>query len=102
MATILLRLDKQVSRLEVVGSLDNSCAEEFQGLMNDFLEADSCKLLLDLKQAPTINSRCLGKLLLAREGFAERGKELEISGCSEDLFETFQRLRLDLIVPISR
>ena len=85
---------KTVSKEEVIlavnGSLTGETTNEFQRQVEELSAGSWNKITLDLSQTVSINSSALGKILLFRKQLAERERTLQIRGCSEALFKTFQ------------
>jgi anti-anti-sigma regulatory factor len=59
-------------------------------------------ITLDLSEVNSINSSCIGKILLYRKKLSEESRTIRIKGCSETLYSTFQLIKFDKLVPIER
>ncbi|HUI69472.1 MAG TPA: STAS domain-containing protein [Spirochaetia bacterium] len=88
--------------LSVKGPLSGETTTEFQSRMEGLVAAGHLTVTLDLSQTPSINSSALGKILLFRKKLAEGGRTLQIVGCSEPLYKTFQMIKFDKLVTIRR
>ncbi len=89
-------------RLEIHGPLSGEATNEFHKHLQD-LAAENHKIVtLDLSDVSTINSSSLGKILLFRKKLSEEGRTLQIKGCSEALFKTFQMIKFDKLIPIEK
>ena len=97
---------REASRAEVIlaveGPLSGETTGEFQNRMEKLTEGQYVTITLDLSQTPSINSSALGKILLFRKKMAEHGRTLQIVGCSDSLFRTFQMISFDKLVTIKK
>jgi len=88
--------------LEVSGSLSGEATNEFHQQIEELVAGNSTKITLDLSKTTTINSSALGKILLFRKRLAEQERTLQIRGCSEPLFKTFQMIKFDTLISIKK
>ncbi len=88
--------------LKVTGPLAGETTTEFHARMEELTGGNFLTVTLDLAETPAINSSALGKILLFRKKMAEGGRTLQIVGCSETLFRTFQMIKFDTLVSIKR
>jgi anti-anti-sigma factor len=88
--------------LQVTGSLDSEAAEQFQEELKNLAGGDHKTITLDLSEVPSINSTCIGKILLLRKSLTEQDRSIRISGCSDALYNTFQLIDLDKRISIDR
>ena len=97
---------KQVSNEEVIlvvtGSLSSETAAGIHAIMEELCSGKSSRITLDLSNAPTINSSVIGKILLFSKKLAEQERTLQIRGCSEGLFRTFQMIKFDTMISIKQ
>ncbi len=97
---------KETSREEIVlsvqGPLSGEATNEFQTRMEELAAGRHLTISLDFSQTPSINSSALGKILLFRKKLAEGGRTLQIVGCSDPLFKTFQMIKFDKLVTIRK
>ena len=97
---------KSISKDEVVlavnGSLTGETTNEFQRQVGELSAGDWRKITLDLSKTASINSAALGKILLFRKQLAERERTLQIRGCSEALFKTFQMIKFDTLISVQK
>ncbi len=97
---------KEASREEIVltvhGPLSGESTNEFHTRMEDLVSGHYLTITLDLTQTPSINSSALGKILLFRKRLAETGRTLQIVGCSEPLYRTYQKIKFDKLVTIKK
>jgi anti-anti-sigma factor len=97
---------KHVSKDEVIlavtGSLTGETVSGFHRVMEELASGTSTKVTLDLSRTPTINSSALGKILLFSKKLAEQERTLQIRGCSETLFKTFQMIKFDTLISIKQ
>ncbi len=57
---------------------------------------------LNFSDVSSINSSCIGKILLLRKRLSEDGRTIRIQGCSDSLYGTFQLIKFDKLVSIER
>jgi anti-anti-sigma factor len=95
-------LSKDEVLLSVVGSLSGETTNEFHRQVEELAAASYATISLDLSRTDSINSSALGKILLFRKKLAEQQRTLQIKGCSESLFKTFQMIRFDTLISIRR
>jgi anti-anti-sigma factor len=97
---------KSISReevvLSVVGSLSGEAANEFHRRVEELAGGSYATISLDLSQTEAINSSVLGKILLFRKKLAEQQRTLQIKGCSESLYKTFQMVKFDTLISIKK
>jgi anti-anti-sigma factor len=88
--------------LTVIGSLTGETTNEFQKRVEELSAGNWSRITLDLSKTPSINSSALGKILLFRKQLAERERTLQIRGCSETLFKTFQMIKFDTLISVEK
>ena len=88
--------------LEVQEGLTGSRANDFQTQLEELAAGGHRTIVLDLAQVETINSSCIGKILLFRKRLSEDGRVIKIRGCSEALFNTFQLIKFDKLISIEK
>ncbi len=88
--------------LKAKGALTGDTAEEFQKSLQSLAAGGHKIITLDLSEVTTINSTCIGKILLLRKNLAEQDRVIRIRGCSDALYNTFQLIKLDRLVSIER
>jgi anti-anti-sigma regulatory factor len=96
------RLSKDEVVLAVDGPVTQENTAEFHRLMDELCSGPTMTVTLDLSKTPALNSSSLGKILLFRKKLAEGQRVLQIRGCSENLFQTFQMIRFDSLISIQR
>ena len=89
-------------KLQVSGSLDSRAAEQFQMELKRLADGKHGTITLELSDVPSINSTCIGKILLLRKSLAEQDRSIRIRGCSAALYNTFQLIDLDKRISIER
>lgn len=95
-------ISKEEVVLKVNGPLSGEATAEFHVRMEELTGGNYITVTLDLSETPSINSSALGKILLFRKKMAEGGRTLQIVGCSEPLFKTFQMIKFNTLVSIKR
>jgi anti-anti-sigma factor len=88
--------------LSVIGPLNGETTNEFHRQVEDLAAASYAVISLDLSRTDSINSSALGKILLFRKKLAETQRTLQIKGCSESLFKTFQMIKFDTLISIKK
>ncbi len=88
--------------LQVTGPLSGEPANEFQRNLEDVAGGNHSTITLNFSEVNSINSSCIGKILLYRKKLSEDGRTIKIQGCSESLYNTFQLIKFDKLVPIER
>jgi anti-anti-sigma factor len=95
-------LSRDEAILAVVGSLSGDNVGEFHKDLDEMVEGGFSRITLDLSKTDSINSSALGKILLFRKKLAEQERTLQIRGCSESLYKTFQMIKFDTLISIKR
>jgi anti-anti-sigma factor len=98
----LKEISGQEVELQVTGSLDSRAAEQFQMELKRLADGNHSTITLELSDVPSINSTCIGKILLLRKSLAEQDRSIRIRGCSAALYNTFQLIDLDKRISIER
>jgi anti-anti-sigma factor len=97
---------KSISRdeviLSVIGSLSGETTPEFHRQVEQLVAASYGTITLDLSRTDAINSPALGKILAFKKMLAEQQRVLQIRGCSDSLYKTFQMAKVDLLVSIQK
>ena len=88
--------------LDVSGALSGEPASEFQRALEALDDDSYATITLNFTDVNSINSSCIGKILLFRKRLSEAGRTIRIQGCSDSLFSTFQLIKFDKLVPIER
>ena len=95
-------LSKDEVLLTVVGSLTGESTNEFHRQVEELVGESYSTITLDLSGTSSINSSALGKILLFRKKLAEAQRTLQIKGCSDPLFKTFQMIKFDSLISIMK
>jgi anti-anti-sigma factor len=99
-------LKKAISQQEVVleihGPLSGETTNEFHKHLQEITLEKCATVTLNLADVSTINSSSLGKILLFRKKLSEEGRVLQIKGCSDALFKTFQMIKFDKLISIEK
>ncbi len=97
---------KEISKdevvLEVEGGLTGNKANDFQQQLEELAGGGQRTIVLNLSEVDTINSSCIGKILLFRKRLSEDGRTIRIRGCSESLYNTFQLIKFDKLINIEK
>lgn len=95
-------ISKDEVLLSVIGSLSGETTNEFHRQVEELAGASYATISLDLSRTDAINSSALGKILLFRKKLAEQQRTLQIKGCSESLYKTFQMIKFDTLISIKK
>jgi anti-anti-sigma factor len=95
-------LSKDEVLLTVVGSLTGENINEFHRLVEELATESYSTITLDLSGTTSISSSALGKILLFRKKLAEARRTFQIRGCSDTLFKTFQMIKFDSLISITK
>ncbi len=95
-------LSKEEAVLEIQGPLSGETANDFHRHLQEMSAEPHPRVTLNLAGVSTINSSSLGKILLFRKKLAEQGRVLQIRGCSDALYKTFQMIKFDTLIPIEK
>jgi anti-anti-sigma factor len=95
-------ISKDEVLLSIVGSLSGETTNEFHRQVEELAAASYGVISLDLSRTEAINSSALGKILLFRKKLAEQQRTLQIKGCSESLYRTFQMIKFDTLISIKK
>ena len=95
-------LSKDEVLLSVIGPLSGETTAEFHRQVEELVASSYSTISLDLSQTESINSSALGKILLFRKKLAEQQRTLQIKGCSDPLFKTFQMIKFDTLISIRK
>ncbi len=88
--------------LEVEGALNGEAANEFQKNLEELAAGPHRIITLDLSKVDAINSSCIGKILLFRKRLSETRRTIQIKGCSDSLYNTFQLIKFDKLINIEK
>ncbi|MBA7589628.1 hypothetical protein ES708_31715 [subsurface metagenome] len=88
--------------LQVTGPLNGEPADEFQKNLEELATGSHKIITLNLKEVNSINSSSIGKILLFRKRLAEQDRTIQIKGCSDSLFNTFQLIKFDKLLAIEK
>jgi len=99
-------LHKELSKDEIVlqigGPLNGEPASEFQKHLEELAAGPHKTITLNLSEASSINSSCIGKILLFRKKLVEQDRTIRIKGCSDSLYNTFQLIKFDKLISIEK
>ncbi|MBW8003904.1 MAG: STAS domain-containing protein [Planctomycetes bacterium] len=99
-------LQKEVSKdeiiLQITGPLNGEPANEFQKHLEELSVGSHKTITLNLSEVSSINSSCIGKILLFRKKLAEQDRTIRIRGCSDSLYNTFQLIKFDKLLSIEK
>jgi anti-anti-sigma regulatory factor len=88
--------------LIVAGSLFGAAGIEFEKAMESLVESSFPTVTIDLSMALGITSSAIGKLLSVYRRLQAKNQRLRINGCSDVLLNTFQKIKLDTLIQITK
>ena len=88
--------------LEANGVLNSNTADDFQDYIEELIKEPYRTISLNLSEVISINSSCIGKILLFRKKLSEEGRTIRIQGCSDSLYNTFQLIKFDKLISIEK
>lgn len=88
--------------LVIDGSLSGANAQEFQSQLEDITSKEYTLVTLDMAQTTSINSACIGRMLLARKKLKDSSGDIQVKGCSDVIYESLTSLNLDKLINIER
>lgn len=95
-------ISKDEIMLEVEGGLTGNKANDFQEHLEELANSIHSTISLNLSEVNTINSSCIGKILLFRKKLSDEGRNITIKGCSDSLYHTFQLIKFDKLIDIEK
>ena len=90
------------TRLVVSGPLYGEAAIELEKKIEALCAGSFATISLDFSMAVGITSSIIGKLVSAQKRLVEQKRNIRIVGCSTTLYETFQKIKLDSIIQITK
>jgi len=88
--------------LIVSGPLYGESAQEFEKKLETLGKSSYVTVTLDLSMAVGITSSAIGKLVSTYRQLRAQNRSIRIHGCSETLYSTFQKIKLDTLIEITR
>jgi anti-sigma B factor antagonist len=86
--------------LKLIGEIDASNSVNLDGAIQDILQMEITKLLVDCSELEYISSAGLGVFMSYLEEFQERNIHLAIFGLKDKVFQVFHILGLDQLIAI--
>ena len=89
--------------LKVHGTLMGmESTDTFQHQLQELVASNIKTITLNFEDVETINSSCIGKIFLFQKKLEEDGRIIQIRGCSDNLYKTFQLIKLEQLITIER
>jgi len=95
-------LSSEEIMLEVQGALNGDTVDQFQKNLEELAASPHRIITLNFSDVNAINSSCIGKILLFRKRLSEENRTIQIKGCSDSLYNTFQLIKFDKLIAIDR
>lgn len=97
---------KEVGQEEIIlnisGTLDDDTTAEYEKYLDDIVTGTHRIITLNMADVNSINSTCLGKILRTRQLLLAQNRLFQIVGCSDLLYSTFHKLKVDKLVMIEK
>ncbi|MGC9362234.1 MAG: STAS domain-containing protein [Candidatus Syntrophosphaera sp.] len=97
-----LKFEGERAVMAIDGFLNSENAGILQEKLNEVLRSDAKLLELDLFECKNISSTGIGKLLLFYKDFIGKGGEIEVTRCSDTIYELFSMLKLNQLFIVNR
>ena len=88
--------------LDISGPLDDDTTAECERYLDDIVTGTHRIVTLNMAEANSINSTCLGKILRTRQLLLAQNRLFRIVGCSDLLYNTFHKLNVDKLIIIEK
>jgi len=102
----MLKIEKNFNAdlfiLRLIGDVDASNSVELDEAIQEFVNHNTHKILIDASRLDYISSAGLGVFMSYLEEFAEKNIQMVIFGLSEKVHQVFRILGLDLLINIKQ
>jgi anti-anti-sigma regulatory factor len=88
--------------LIVLGLITGEASIEFIRKIDLLAAGRATTIILDLSQCPGMNSESIGRILTVRKKLVEENRMLRIRACSDLLWDTFKKIKLDTLISIQK
>ncbi len=95
-------LSKEQALLQISVSLEGEAVATFQEYIEELFAGSHKTIIFDLSEVQAINSSSLGKILLFRKKLIDQQRNLQIRGCSDQLYDIFKLIMFDRIIDIKK
>lgn len=95
-------LSKEQALLQISVPLEGEAVATFQEYIEELLAGNNKTIIFDLSEVQAINSSSLGKILLFRRKLIDQKRNLQIRGCSDELYKIFKLIMFDRIIDIKK
>lgn len=85
----------------IEGFMNSDNVHIFQEKLNEVLQAGIKQLDLDLLECKNISSTGIGKLLLFYKDFIGKSGEIEVTRCSNTVYDLFSMLKLNQLFTVN-
>lgn len=99
--TVDLTVNEGIASIKVDGILNSDNADLLQEKLNEVLASGAEILELDFFDCRGISSTGIGKILLFYKDFIGRGGEVEVSRCSNTVYELFSMLKINQLFTVN-
>lgn len=99
--TVDLRVNEGIATIKVEGILNSENAYILQERLNEVLASDAKVLELDFFDCRGVSSSGIGKILLFYKDFIGRGGEIEVTRCSNTVYELFSMLKINQLFTVN-
>jgi anti-anti-sigma factor len=87
--------------VKVEGAITSDTANMFHKKLNEAQKDGVERIEIDLTECKIICSTGIGKLLICYKEMNAKGGEVEITKCSIPVYDLFQTIKLDQIIPVN-
>lgn len=103
MEYITKEISKDEVMLEVHGTLMGiESTDTFHHKLQELMASNIKIITLNFENVDTINSSSIGKIYLFQKKMEDDGRKIQIRGCSEAVYKTFQLIKLEQNVSIEK
>jgi anti-sigma B factor antagonist len=99
--TVDLGVNEGIATIKVEGILNSENAYILQERLNEVLASEAKILELDFFDCRGVSSSGIGKILLFYKDFIGRGGEIEVTRCSNTVYELFSMLKINQLFTVN-
>ena len=99
-------IKKEVGQEEIIlnisGPLNDNTTAECEKYLDDIVTGTHRIVTVNMAEVDSINSTCLGKILRTSQLLLAQNRLFRIVGCSDLLYSTFQKLKVENLIMIEK
>lgn len=96
-----LEIKGDTAVMKIEGFMNSDNVHIFQEKLNAVLQSGATFLELDLSECKNISSTGIGKLLLFYKDFIGKSGEIEVTRCSNTVYDLFSMLKLNQLFTVN-